>query len=244
MSDELVLRPSALVALDAGDMPGVQSQLIGWCQLRIVQLGSELKDFRQNLRQAKQMHWRRSSWERLIAKTKAKMIYYVKVREAVNAGYVVIPNFPAEILAVRVEEGTGPRYKVGVYPTQINEAKPDLQLPPGEGQYVDEMLPTDDRSRMGTDNKMIQRVVRTGAYNETPDFPMSLVKPIILEATQRAMAIRVFDRIGLAHGGSDMSKARRKSDPLVVGQILDPADQYRQKRVTFFVAWWVRVEDI
>jgi hypothetical protein len=244
MSDELVLRPSALVALDAGDMPGVQSQLIGWCQTRIIQLGSELKDFRQNLRQAKQMHWRRSSWERLISKTKAKMIYYVKVKTAVEAGYVVIPNFPAEILAVRVEKGSGPGYKTGSYPTQINETKPDLRLPPGEGKYVDEMLPTYDSSYTGPDNKVVKRVSRHGHYNHTPDFPMALVKPIILDATRRAMAFRVFDRIGLAHGGSDMSKARRKSDPLVVGQILDPADQYRQKRVTFFVAWWVRVEDI
>lgn len=248
MADELALRPTTLVALDSADMPAVQSQLVDWCKTRIIQLGSELRDFRGNLRQARQMHWRRSSWERLISATKAKMLYYVKIKTAVEAGYVVIPNFPAEVLAVRVEEGTGPRHKSGHYPSQINEAAPDLRLAPGEGVYVDEMIPTYDSSYTETqaDGKKVKhgRATRHTHYNKTPDFPMALVKPIVLDATRRAMAFRVFDRIGLAHGGSDMSKARRKSDPLVIGQILDPADKYRQRRVTFFVAWWIRVEDI
>ncbi len=248
MADELVLSaPTSLVALSPGDMPAAQQQIRQWCQTRIVQLGSDLRDFRQNLRQARQMHWRRSSWQRLISRTKAKMLYYTKIKVAVEAGYLVIPNFPAEIMAVRVDK-TAPGWKSGSYPTQINEAKPDLNLPPGEGRYVDEMLPTYDSSYKETlpDGKQraISRATRTNRYTETPDFPMTLVKPIVLEATQRAMALNVFDRIGLAHGGSNMSKARRRSDPLVVGQILNPGDRYHQKRVTFFVAWWINVTDI
>ncbi len=251
MSEALTISNAAtmdktLVALAPGDLSNVQQQLTQWCQHRLVELGKELRDFRGNLRQARQMHWRRTSWERLISKTTAKMLYYVKIKKAVEAGYLVVPNFPAEIMAVRVAGHPG--YKVGGYPTAVNEAKADLRLPPGEGRYVDEMIPTRDATTYKVENgKYVQdqkRVTTYGEYNEVPDFPMKLVKPVVLEATQHAMTLRLFDRIGLAHGGSDMSKARRKSDPLVVGQILDPSDQYRQKRVTFFIAWWLNVTDV
>lgn len=247
MSDLTTTMPTSLVALSSADLPDTQQQIRQWCHTRIVQLGSELRDYRQNLRQAQQMHWKRSSWVRLVSRTKQQMLYYVKIKTAVAAGYVVIPNFPAEVMAVRVAERGGPGYATGSYPTRINEAKADLNLPPGDGRYVDEMLPTYDSSYnqtvQGKETKVPQ-VTRTGKYNPIPDFPLALVKPIVLEATQRAMALNIFDRIGLAHGGSNMSKARRKSDPLVVGQILDPRDKYREKRVTFFVAWWINVEDL
>jgi len=237
----------SLVALAPGDLGDVQQQLLGWCRHRIVELGKELRDFRGNLRQARQMHWRRTSWERLISKTKAKMIYYVKIKAAVEAGYLLVPNFPAEVMAVRVDRHS-PKFKQGYYPTDVNETKPDLQLPPGEGRYVDEMLPTRDASYT-TKNpdgsvKNHPQAITAGSYNEVPDFPMALVKPIVLEATQRAMALNIFDRISLAHGGRDMSKARRRSDPLVIGQIMDPSDRWSQKRVTFFIAWWLNVEDV
>jgi hypothetical protein len=70
--------------------------------------------------------------------------------------------------------------------------------------------------------------VSTG-YDE-PDFPFALVKPAVLDATQRAMALKVFDTIGVVQNDSGR-------DPIMVGQLLDPRGNGRL--VTFFIAWWL-----
>jgi hypothetical protein len=61
-------------------------------------------------------------------------------------------------------------------------------------------------------------------------FPMIAVKPKVLEATQRALALKVFDQLGLVG-------PQRRGDPIMVGRIVNPV--YRDKVVTFFVAWWL-----
>jgi len=161
----------SLVALTPQDVAGAQSELASWCKGKILELSLDLRDARQNMRQAKAMLWRWQGWQRVITKTQRRMIYYAKIRAAVNAGYLVIPNLPCE----------------------------------------------------------------------TIDFPATLIKPVILGATQRAMALRIFDRIGVSFGGTNtMSSRRRRSDPIVVGQILNGAEKYpEEKMVTFFVAWWL-----
>lgn len=246
MSTELAL-PTAhtsLVALTPQDMGPVQAELAEWCKAKIIELSLELKDARENFRQAKKMKWRHQSWQRVASTLVRRMIYYTKIKAAVKAGYLVVPNFPVEVMAVRVDRER-PAHETGKYPTQINEAKADLSLPPGVGRYVDEMIPTYDssyRTHPTPDGKSetIQRVTTAGRY-ATPDFPATLVKPIVMEATERAMSLKLFDRIGLVNqGGGGMSPARRRSDPIVVGQILNGGTRHPQdNRVTFFIAWWL-----
>jgi len=233
----------SLVALTPQDVAGAQSELASWCKGKILELSLDLRDARQNMRQAKAMLWRWQGWQRVITKTQRRMIYYAKIRAAVNAGYLVIPNLPCETIAVRVGS-MAPRPAEAQYPTSINEAKPDLSLPPGRGHYVDETLPHTDLSWNEPDGKggtKLVRHVRVDSYDETIDFPATLIKPVILGATQRAMALRIFDRIGVSFGGTNtMSSRRRRSDPIVVGQILNGAEKYpEEKMVTFFVAWWL-----
>lgn len=245
MSQELAL-PSVpnltMIALTPQDMGPVQSDLMGWCQAKIVELSLELKEARQNFRQAKAMKWKSQSWQRVATTLIRRMLYYTKIKAAVRAGYLIVPNFPVEVLAVRVDRST-PKPMAGAYPTSVNEAKADLGLPPGVGHYVDEMIPTYDCSYLETiDGKQtrISQVARRSGYG-TPDFPAMLVKPVVLEATERAMSLMIFDRIGLVQQGyRGMSAARKRSDPIVVGQILDGGSRYPEDhRVTFFIAWWL-----
>lgn len=228
------------VALTPQELPGAQAGIADWCRAKIIELSHELRDARQNMRQAKAMLWRYNGWQTVIRKTTARMLYYVKIKTAVEAGYLIVPNFPAEILAVRVDRDA-PSTKYATYPTQINEAKPDLSLPPGAGRYVDETLPHEDRSFTNPQNTVVRRCM-VDKFDEEIDFPATLIKPVILSATQRAMSLKVFDRIAVSFGGhgSQMSSRQRRADPIVLGQILDGSAAHPQdKRVTFFIAWWL-----
>lgn len=236
----------SLVALTPAELPAVQHDLIAWCGQKMRELGKEYKDLSENLAIAKKAKWQTVGWKRAVAKSKARIQYYQKIRIAVKEGYLIIPNLSAEIMAVRVEQAS-PRTKEGTYPSQVIEAKAQL-LGPDRGRYVDESLivhsgtrPTGKKHSDGT--PATERWARAEEYNETPDFPAIMVKPILLDATHRAMALHVFDRIGIINGNTGGSLKARRSDPIVVGQILDPRSTTWQPRlVTFFIAWWLNTE--
>lgn len=224
-----------MVALTPQDVPGAQVDIADWCKSKVLELSQDLKDARQNLRQAKKMKWKHLPWDRVVRRTVQRMVYYTKIRAAVKAGYLIVPNFDVEVMAVRVNRDEPPA-RTATYrsSSDVSEAKAEL-LPPGVGHYVDgiqfvrdDSYQTPDPAKPGQ-MKTISRYVATGY--DAPDFPVLMIKPIVMEATARAMALQLFDRIGVVTG--------RKKDPVVVGELLDPTDRYRQKRVSFFIAWWL-----
>ena len=157
------------------------------------------------------------------------MLSYEKLKAAVEAGYVIVPNFPIDVFAVRVQRAKQPEKTSDSRWGGFN-ARPEL-LPAGAGRYVDDKLLYRDESYTETidgKEKHIRSYV-TDDYDHV-DFPVRLVKPAILQATQRAMALRVFDQMGTVEN-------QVGRDPIVVGRLLDPRGNRRC--VTFFVAWWL-----
>lgn len=237
MSDLTVTVPdTTLVAVTPTELIPAQRQLIGWCQAKIHALGSELREQRQNLRQAKTMKWKHSGWVNAVSKTKKRMIYYTKIRLAAEHGYLVVPNFDVDVIAVRVKR------QEPNYDRDQNVAECEV-LAPGQGRYVDNKVIGYQDSEEYTDSQNQQRwrdwFVATD-FNDDIDFPVSLVKPAIMQATERAMALNLFDRIGIVQKG-------KRSDPIIVGQIVDPFERYRRfnpKCVTFFIAWWLDTKDL
>jgi hypothetical protein len=222
-------RPQMLVALSPHDVGPAQVQLSSWCRGKIVALGSELREHRQNLRHARASKWKTTGWSSMVAKTKRRMIYYAKIKSAVDAGYLVVPNFDIDVFAVKTTRPTPPRID------DHTGAEPDL-APAGRGRYVDDVVFSYASSRTVTNRDGTTRTVNydvpTG-YDFEPDIPLRGVKPIILDATQRALALRIFDQIGVVK--------QRKQDPIIVGQIIDPDHngKYWKKTVCFFIAWWL-----
>lgn len=223
---------TSLVALTPADMAPAQQQMVAWCQEKCKALGKDLRDQRENLRLAKLHKWRSSGWSNQISKTKARMVYYAKIAAACKAGYLLVPNFEVELFAVRVDrEAPDNAVRDGSWPLTLrHQAAPGL--PPG-GHYVGATPVIEDISdeEVGPDGKKRQ-VPQFYASGYGPvDFPVCLVKPMVLEATQRAMALRLFDRLGVATG--------RKQDPVVLGQIVAPKTGYSSRHVSFFIAWWL-----
>ena len=227
-----------LVAVTPSELPIAQREVGEWCQRKIIALSKELREQRENMRQAKKLKWKHSGWLTAANKTKKRMVYYTKLKLAIQHGYLIIPNFNVDVIAVRVQR-TVPSEAVGTFVT-----KAEL-LPPGVGRYVDNKLAgykeTHSLKRHdGTTERTTE--FHPMSYSAELDFPATLVKPVILAETNRAMALRVFDRIGIV-------RESRKSDPIVVGQIINPTTPTSSVRlhptcVSFFIAWWLDTQDL
>jgi len=233
---ETAVEPSAaddltLVALTPADMVPAQTDLMTWCDRKVAAVQRELADLEANLEIAETAGLKMRGIEAAVNRTAKRIVYYEKLKAAVEAGYVVVPNFPIDIFAVRVRRGKQRETTDDYSRSSKFEAKPEL-LPAGEGRYVDERVFTssEEYEAKNYDGKPIIKTRYTSADYDVVDFPVSVVKPSILQATQQAMALKLFDQMGIVQN-------QVGNDPIVVGQLLDPRGNRRC--VTFFVAWWL-----
>lgn len=228
----------SLVALSAGEMPVAQKQLADWCARKIAALEQEFKDLDEHRLLAVANGWKLSGLMAALNRTKRRIDYYGKIRDAVAAGYVVVPNFRVNLLAVRVGERlVKPKQTQSSGYNRSFNAAPQM-LPSGEGRYVDDTLTVLDVSHQEPDGKGGTKHVtqyQSDSYDDDIDFPFTQVKPVVMGAVERAMAMRVFDSIGIVSTAA-------AGDPIFVGQIVDPRGNGRC--VTFFLAWWLNTADL
>lgn len=218
-----------LAALSAGEMPAVQKQLTDWLKRKLDALATDITMFEENIRVAEQGNMKTGAWKSVMARTRRLYNYYEKLKVAVANGYVIIPDLQATTIAVRVDRAT-PAQSETASEWRARDAKPQPSLPAGMGRYVDDEMFSESRTVPAKNYQgepTTKELYTPTAFDEEIDFPMLIVKPIVLEATQKAMALAVFDKIGVVG-------ARRK-DPLVIGEILGP----NGKKQVFFIAWWL-----
>ena len=245
MSELMRVENRHLVALTPAELPAVQAELADWCLQKMRGLGQEYRELSANLAVAKRNRWSRGGLITAVRNTKNRIQYYRKIRTAVQAGYLIVPNFPIEVMAVRVNREAKPQ-RIGRFDSDVNTAEPEV-LPVGVGRYVNEITFTHStkvREQQNGKDVVVDRR-ESGDYNDEVDFPVIGVKPIIMEATERAMSLKLFDRIGIAnHSGSTSSYAQRRADPIVIGQIVEPKykGKWNEKVVSFFVAWWLNTD--
>lgn len=231
--------PLSLVALTPNEIGPAQVQLKGWCERKIDALKVEQADLQTHLDLAKKNKWNRTGLTNALTRTSRRIVYYEKMHDAVSAGYLMVPNMPISILAVRVNNAA-PRSRSSEHYWTRSFPTPTQMLPSGDGRYVDETVGTIDASYTekqpdGSTKKFIH-IVSNDVYDD-PDFPFEAVKPHVLVATQRAMALKIFDQIGVVQNGR-----ARKGDPIMVGRLLDPRGNGRC--ATFFIAWWLNTADL
>jgi hypothetical protein len=221
----------ALVALTPGDMPAQQQRLSEWCDRKIALVERELGTWVALQDEAIQGGFKYASYTAGVNRTAKRVDYYRKIKAAVDAGYLIVPNMPTRTFAVRVKRAK-PSSLRREYQGTAQHATPDL-LPAGEGRYVDETNVTDSEEYADTNYKG-EPITKTRyfstEFDEEVDFPLQGVMPEVLRATSRAMALRLFDQLGVVQNDGGR-------DPIVVGQLLDPKGNRRL--TTFFIAWWL-----
>lgn len=215
----------ALTATMPADMVVAQHQLIVWCEKKVQVVKAEVEELRAAADHAKEMKWKSGTLENQHAKAVKSLSYYEKVKAALVAGYYIVPNFPLQMFAIRKRGNRRPTgYSERLYAEHQQKAS---ELPAGEGEYRNP-FPLVERVREEIDGK-----VEVCSYPEEWDqmeFPITMAKAPIMEATSSAMGLKVFDQIGV------MPATRKKEDPVIVGQIINKVG-YRTKIVSFMIAW-------
>lgn len=219
----------AVTAFEPNDMPRCQEALRHWARNKVLTLDSDVTELQQALDHAKAKKWKVSTFQRHLGIARKRAEFYRKIMCALEAGYVIVPNFPVQAFAIRTKKGTPAAMWVEARYKADCKQQTDC-LPIEEGEYQNPFPVVGSHALKGDDGKPsgVHRQWPTG-WDEM-DFPLSMAKGEIMEATDRAMALKIFDDIGI------LPKAR-KEDPIIVGQVHLRGAYGFAKTVTFMVAW-------
>lgn len=221
----------AVTALLPEEMMQCQSALIQWAERKIAELESDATELRSAVEHARAHKWKMSTLQGQLARTEKRVVFYGKLLIALQHGYVIVPNFPVQLFAIRTAK-KGPKYAISESKWNTDFKQSSQALPIGEGKYQNP-FPLHDSTTWLEPTAANPKATRTQYYPtewDELDFPVSMAKPQIMEAATRAMALGVFDQLGIL-------PAARKEDPIIVAQIKDPRDKWGNKVVTFMIAW-------
>lgn len=213
------------------DMEKAQASMIEWCTEKVEAEKITLAEAERNLTAALDSGFGENGWERQVKLVRQKVEFYTKVMAALECGYYIVPPFPLDVFAIRTKAHV-PRGQWKDSQWSARSAQSAAMLPMGEGRYVDPEPHIETMVDQESDGKGGTKMVRYWRPDEFTDvdFPFKLARAEILSATQAAMALRLFDRMGAL-------PARPSADPIVCGQILMP--HHGREPLTFFVSWWL-----
>lgn len=229
MNTELQMTPLVndieLTATLPIEMINSQQQLITWCDGKINLVKQESSELLSAFEHAKKMKWKFSILQNQYNGSLKRISYYEKIKAALLAGYYIIPNFDVEIFAIRTDKGKPKRYLSTSSWDRERDEQPAHDVPITVGDYVNNRPEVYQRT---IDEKTKQYWAEN--WKEV-EFPVNMAKPMIMEATTEAMALKIFDRFGV------FPSTRKKVDPVIIGQIVNRVSKYNEKIVSFMIAW-------
>lgn len=243
----------ALVASNAVEMQLAQQQLVAWFAAKLKSLEADRTELELEIEIAMRNDWRTTALRRQLNLAAKRVQFYDKCRRAAEAGYCLIPNMPCDVFAVRTEKQR-PDRQHSRWESELGHVRSESP-PVDAGHYVDAQAAigwshnVTEKSSGGTER--VVRIFETTDFDAV-DFPVSICKPQVMQATAQAMAMKVFDEIavvddGLSHGSvaSRRRGRRRKGDPLVLGIVRDPRRvQQDDRRITFLISWFVDTREL
>lgn len=237
------------------EMVASQLQMVDWAVMKLENAKEELAEVTANLEQAVKGKMKASGWRKQQERANQKVQYYEKMHAALAAGYVIVPNFPIDIFAVR----TSRKYPIQMYHRYVNDLgdKTDRTqegevLALGKGENVSDAPLVKRRSSGYHQEKPCS--VRWADEYQAVDFPMKAIKPVILDRTSKALQLKVFDEIGILPARPQKRKALapasaaitvpRGIDPMIIGRIKFKQAAGKDKVVSFVIAWWLKASDL
>jgi hypothetical protein len=235
-----------VLARDPQEMAHAQQNLLSWVDHRLEQLRAALQEVETNLAQAKAAKWRTAPWQRQVVLAKGRVTYFEKVKAALAAGFCIIPNFPIEVIAIRTERSQPKKnavQRVGWEPgvdVQVTDSPAS-----GAGRYVSpdavierSAITYTKKDSQGREVKETTHYAKAVEFQDL-DFPLRVVRPQVIDDTARAMALKIFDEIGILPASSRAhSQQMPAGDPMVVGRVVR-REGNRNFAVSFLVTWWI-----
>jgi hypothetical protein len=222
-----------LSARNSQELSAAKEKLATWLKAKIDFCEREATGLRKSAEHAKKMKWQHKPLLSAFSREMQRVTYYEKMLQAVEAGYTIIPWNWMDVFAVRVNretpkrgEGDGADFQAAI--NRLPDAKGE-NLKAGVGRYVgDSVIGTATAYTKTENGKEITRYSAWPTDFTEVDFPVMAAKPELMNATAAAMALKIFDEIGVAPN-------RRGRDPLILGTIKGPG--YVKQH--FLIAWYL-----
>lgn len=246
MSEQaLAIRESHNIEVSArtpDEMKESNQKLIQWCDSKIRELRTDHIELDAAYKSALKKKWKHSVLQRHAEIAKKRIIFYGKLRTALKGGYYIVPNFPVTVFAMRTERNKPLRLASTVrqnYPPSMLKEQQTSSLPAGAGSYVSPKPNVTVENFGEVSIKDGSKTIEWGSWAEKwnpVEFPICMSKLEIMEATNRAMEIKLFDDFGVLSNAS--IHRRGCGDPIIVGRIRDPrSTTWNQRYVSFIIAW-------
>jgi hypothetical protein len=233
-----------VVASNPQQMQSAQANLVKHFGDKLKCLNDELVEAQDNVKIAKARKWKTGPFQTQADKIQKNIDFYTKIKAALDAGYVIIPNFDdLDIFAIRTtrKKPKANIAKGGPNWVQPPESQKSNRPVLGEGRYVNadtiNHVWTADITKVGATQKEYRRMATAMAFDSI-DFPFHLAKPQILNSTAEAMKVLAFDDIGVSP-----SRRIRRGDPMIIGRIVNGTG-FKAKVVSFLITWFVDTKDL
>lgn len=224
------------------EMSNANVALIQWCDQKIASMMAEAAELKEAFEHAVARKWKSGTLKKHAKLAAKRVVFYVKVKAALDEGFYIVPNFPVNLFAIRTDRKKPLKilrtdWGKNWFSTPSKKQCAE-QLPVGEGEYKNPFPEVSD--------KIVATDPQHGNFHKTEavdwndmEFPLSMSKPIIMEATSRAMALKIFDEFGIL-------EQKKSGDPLIVGRMIDPRSTSKlwPRHLTFIVAWHLNTKTI
>lgn len=220
-----VAKDIELTARLPNEMIVAQQQLITWCDGKIQVVRAESVELKAAYEHAKEMKWKHTALQNQYNNSVKRISYYEKIKAALLEGYCIVPNFDVEIFAIRSKRQKPMKFLSTSNWGRSRDEQPAHDVPLGEGEYVNNR-PIIYSRKIGDEKKEYW-----AEKWQDVEFPITMCKPVIMEATTEAMKQKIFDRFGV------FPSTRKKCDPVIIGQIVNKTGQYGERVVSFMIAW-------
>lgn len=232
-----------LVALNQEEMLSAQSRLAAWFEAKEGICRRDHAEAEQELAIADRNGWKLSTFKAQTRRLLRRALFYEKCKLAAQAGYAVIPNMPATAFAIRTTR-KNPNRDVG---DRSQGRRQESNAPPagdGEWRNPDPLVQSwgEQRENYGREGTHTVRVFENYAFDDEIEFPVSIAKPVMMTATQEAMAGKFFDELHV------LPEPRAKGDPLLLGVIRRKDRHYNRwesnDRLTFLIGWYIDTREL
>lgn len=232
MSNEIVV-----IAHNAQEMAKAQSELAVWADMKAAESLVSQREIELGLSTARANKWATAPLQRAVKIARQQHEFYRKIAAASRLGYVIVPNLDVDVFAIRTTKPLPSGRSNYTWATHEQSSNAPAI---GEGRYESSLpaVEQDDEEYTNEAGKVMTRGVSWATTFKDVAFPITAVKPQILDDTARAMAHKVFDELGLAPAGA---RKKRHYDPMVVGRVIY---RPRKKVVSFLITWWLTNTDL
>ncbi len=92
-----------LVARNPVEMQEARTGLAGWLTAKIAEVSAEMSDYQESLAQVVKNKWSAKGLKKAVSSAFYRREFYTKTLNAVEAGFTIVPEFPIDVFAIRVQ---------------------------------------------------------------------------------------------------------------------------------------------